>query len=260
MLTALTDANKTRSTFYHQCNGPYSLLKRVLSVNIILDIACMLIIIRFSVAPETVVIPIVSCIFGFPLLALLVICCLRRRAQLAREQARRRDIEHGTFSIITYSSIHYLGNQYCCSLFSPTPTPSTDYHPNLTPAFHLSNKMASYRTTCFHTCTEFGSKLKSSTPEIPTTRTLTLQIRPQHLLLYLDQIIKNPFFVQTGRSSRAVSLRSERAMSRGFPSLELDTVLEERSDPERECTVVEVVTPDRDSDSQLTIKENVTDR
>ncbi|KAK4881106.1 hypothetical protein RN001_004425 [Aquatica leii] len=113
-----------------------------------------------TVSPETVVIPIVSCIFGFPLLALLVICCLRRRAKLAREQARRRDIEHGTFSIITYSSIHYLG-----------------------------------------------------------------------------------------RSSRAVSLRSERAMSRGFPSLELDTVLEERSDPEPEATVIELVTPDKDSDS-----------
>lgn len=52
-----------------------------------------------------------------------------------------------------------------------------------------------------------------------------------------------------GRSSRAVSLRSERAMSRGFPSLELDTVLEERSDPEPEATVIEMVTPDRDSDS-----------
>jgi hypothetical protein len=36
------------------------------------------------------VIPIVSCILGFPLLALLVICCLRRRAKLARERARRR--------------------------------------------------------------------------------------------------------------------------------------------------------------------------
>lgn len=36
-----------------------------------------------------------------------------------------------------------------------------------------------------------------------------------------------------GRAQRAVSLRSERSMSRGFPSLELDTVLEERSDPEQ---------------------------
>ncbi|KAF7268780.1 hypothetical protein GWI33_018130 [Rhynchophorus ferrugineus] len=87
-----------------------------------------------TVSPETVVIPIISCIFGFPLLALLVICCLRRRAKLAREQARRRagDYDHGR--------------------------------------------------------------------------------------------------------SRAISLRSERAMSRGFPSLELDTVIEERSEPEAEQT------------------------
>ncbi|RZC35827.1 uncharacterized protein BDFB_007142 [Asbolus verrucosus] len=96
-----------------------------------------------TVSPETVVVPIISCILGFPLLALLVICCLRRRAKLAREQARRRncDIEHG-------------------------------------------------------------------------------------------------------RSTRAVSLRSERALSRGFPSLELDTVVEERSDPEPEATIIEMMTPD----------------
>lgn len=36
-----------------------------------------------------------------------------------------------------------------------------------------------------------------------------------------------------GRSTRAVSLRTERSLSRGFPSLDLDTVLEERSDPEQ---------------------------
>lgn len=95
-----------------------------------------------TVAPETVVIPIISCILGFPLLALLVICCLRRRAKQAREQARRRN----------YDS-------------------------------------------------------------------------------------------ENGRS-RAVSLRSEREMSRGFPSLELDTVLEERSDPDREATVIELMTPE----------------
>ncbi|XP_017783591.1 PREDICTED: uncharacterized protein LOC108567563 [Nicrophorus vespilloides] len=98
-----------------------------------------------TVSPETVVVPIISCILGFPLLALLVICCLRRRAKLAREQARRRnyDYDHGR--------------------------------------------------------------------------------------------------------SRAVSLRSERGMSRGFPSMELDTVLEERSDPEPEATVVEMITPDQES-------------
>lgn len=36
-----------------------------------------------------------------------------------------------------------------------------------------------------------------------------------------------------GRTTRAVSLRTERSLSRGFPSLDLDTVLEERSDPEQ---------------------------
>lgn len=35
------------------------------------------------------------------------------------------------------------------------------------------------------------------------------------------------------RTTRAVSLRSERSLSRGFPSLDLDTVLEERSDQEQ---------------------------
>lgn len=97
--------------------------------------------------------------------------------------------------------------------------------------------MASYRTTCFDTYID-QALLKHEH--------LHCRLGPS---TFLNQIIKSPFFVQTGRSSRAVSLRSERAMSRGFPSLELDTVLEERSDPERECTVVEVVTPDRDSDS-----------
>ncbi|XP_072385419.1 uncharacterized protein [Diabrotica undecimpunctata] len=103
-----------------------------------------------TVSPETVVVPIISCIFGFPLLALLVICCLRRRAKLAREQARRRncDIDHG-------------------------------------------------------------------------------------------------------RSNRAISLRSERGMSRGFPSLELDTVVEERSDPEPDQTVIEMMTPDGESDNNI---------
>jgi hypothetical protein len=50
--------------------------------------------------------------------------------------------------------------------------------------------------------------------------------------------------VGSGRT-RAVSLRSERTMSRGFPSLELDTVVEERSDPDPEMTTTEVLmTPD----------------
>ncbi|CAG9865538.1 unnamed protein product [Phyllotreta striolata] len=122
-----------------------------------------------TVSPETVVVPIISCIFGFPLLALLVICCLRRRAKMAREQARRRncDTEHGTYSIVRFSPIHYLG-----------------------------------------------------------------------------------------RSSRAISLRSERGMSRGFPSLELDTVVEERSDADAEPdqTVIEMMTPDGESDSNHKIR------
>ncbi|XP_033170793.1 uncharacterized protein LOC117147841 isoform X3 [Drosophila mauritiana] len=46
-----------------------------------------------TVSPESIVIPIVSCIFGFPILALLVICCLRRRAKLARERDRRRNYD-----------------------------------------------------------------------------------------------------------------------------------------------------------------------
>lgn len=44
----------------------------------------------------------------------------------------------------------------------------------------------------------------------------------------------------TAGRNRAVSLRSERAMSRAYPSVELDTVVEERSDPELEATAVEV--------------------
>lgn len=35
------------------------------------------------------------------------------------------------------------------------------------------------------------------------------------------------------RAPRTVSLRSERSMSRGFPSLDLDTVVEEKSDPDQ---------------------------
>lgn len=42
----------------------------------------------FSVSPESVIVPIVSSILGFPLLALLVICCLRKRAKMARWDIR----------------------------------------------------------------------------------------------------------------------------------------------------------------------------
>ncbi|XP_065199834.1 uncharacterized protein LOC135831353 [Planococcus citri] len=71
------------------------------------------IIIYPTIAPETVVIPIVSCIFGFPLLALLIICCLRHRAKLARERDRRRTTnftnEHSAMSLVRLSPMHKLG-------------------------------------------------------------------------------------------------------------------------------------------------------
>lgn len=58
-----------------------------------------------TVTPESIVVPIVSCIFGFPLLALTVICCLRRRAKLARERARRRncELDRGELSVVKMS-------------------------------------------------------------------------------------------------------------------------------------------------------------
>ncbi|CAB3237065.1 unnamed protein product [Arctia plantaginis] len=65
------------------------------------------IIIYPTVTPESIVVPIVSCIFGFPLLALTVICCLRRRAKLARERARRRncELDRGELSVVKLSPI-----------------------------------------------------------------------------------------------------------------------------------------------------------
>ncbi|KAK3928856.1 Methenyltetrahydromethanopterin cyclohydrolase [Frankliniella fusca] len=82
-----------------------------------------------AVSPESVVIPIVSCILGFPLLALLVICCLRRRAKLARERARRGrpgifvelchtvccsrncDTGQGALSLVRLSAISRIGSE-----------------------------------------------------------------------------------------------------------------------------------------------------
>lgn len=74
-------------------------------------IAAWLNCLHFSVTPESIIIPIVSCILGFPLLALMVICCLRRRAKLARERARRRncDLDHGALSLVRFSPVHRLG-------------------------------------------------------------------------------------------------------------------------------------------------------
>ncbi|KAL7289345.1 hypothetical protein TKK_0016713 [Trichogramma kaykai] len=110
------------------------------------------------VSPETVIVPIVSCILGFPILALLLICCLRRRAKLARARARRRncDVEHGALSLVRFSPVHRLAG------------------------------------------------------------------------------IEKP--------SKALALRADRG-SRAFATLELDTVLEERSDPEI-STAIEISSPD----------------
>ncbi|XP_011879934.1 PREDICTED: uncharacterized protein LOC105568686 isoform X1 [Vollenhovia emeryi] len=110
------------------------------------------------VTPESIIIPIVSCILGFPLLALMVICCLRRRAKLARERARRRncDLDHGALSLVRFSPVHRLAG--------------------------------------------------------------------------------------VDRPARTVSLRGDRG-SRAFSSLELDTVVEERSDPEQ-STALELSSPD----------------
>lgn len=67
----------------------------------------------FTVSPESIVIPIVSCIFGFPLLALLVICCLRHRAKMARERDRRRnyDLQDHAVSLVRFSPIHRLSKE-----------------------------------------------------------------------------------------------------------------------------------------------------
>ncbi|KAM7350099.1 uncharacterized protein ACRADG_008765 isoform 2-T13 [Cochliomyia hominivorax] len=63
-----------------------------------------------TVSPESIVIPIVSCIFGFPILAFIVICCLRHRAKLARERDRRRnyDMQDHAVSLVRFSPIHRL--------------------------------------------------------------------------------------------------------------------------------------------------------
>ncbi|XP_070500120.1 uncharacterized protein [Chironomus tepperi] len=110
-----------------------------------------------TVSPESVVVPIVSCIFGFPLFALLIICCLRRRAKLARERERQLNygLQDHAVSLVRFSPIHKLTN---------------------------------------------GNK-------------------------------------------RAVTFRSG-SISRGFPSLELDTVVEEKSDPEQTQVTDLLVTPD----------------
>ncbi|KAG7202512.1 hypothetical protein KM043_017075 [Ampulex compressa] len=88
----------------------------------------------------------------------MIICCLRRRAKLARERARRRncDLDHGALSLVRFSPVHRLAG--------------------------------------------------------------------------------------VDRPTRTVSLKSDRG-SKGFPTLELDTVVEERSDPEQ-STALELSSPD----------------
>ncbi|XP_057339784.1 uncharacterized protein LOC130677160 [Microplitis mediator] len=112
-----------------------------------------------TVSPESIIVPIISCILGFPLLALLVICCLRRRAKLARERARRRncDLDHGALNLVRFSPIHRLAG-----------------------------------------------------------------------------VEKPP---------RAVSLKSDRPL-RTIPALDLDTVVEERSDAEQTTSALEISSPD----------------
>ncbi|XP_025416231.1 uncharacterized protein LOC112687628 [Sipha flava] len=75
------------------------------------------IIIYPTVTPEKIIIPMVSCILGFPLLALMVICCLRRRAKLARDRDRRRNLgfaractsDQGVISLARFSPMHKIG-------------------------------------------------------------------------------------------------------------------------------------------------------
>lgn len=62
-----------------------------------------------SVSPESVVVPIVSCIFGFPVFALLIICCLRRRAKMARERDRLSyGLQDHAVSLVRFSPIHRI--------------------------------------------------------------------------------------------------------------------------------------------------------
>ncbi|XP_072936243.1 uncharacterized protein [Epargyreus clarus] len=80
-----------------------------------------------TVTPESIVVPIVSCIFGFPLLALTVICCLRRRAKLARERARRRncELDRGELSVVRLSPVKCRPRAVSL-VRSPRPPPSLE--------------------------------------------------------------------------------------------------------------------------------------
>lgn len=56
-------------------------------------------------------------------------------------------------------------------------------------------------------------------------------------LIIQKKFAHTKFAIIASRTTRAISLRSERSMSRGFPSLELDTVMEERSDDPEQTQV-----------------------
>ncbi|KOB64485.1 Uncharacterized protein OBRU01_24189 [Operophtera brumata] len=142
-----------------------------------------------AVTPESIVVPIVSCIFGFPLLALTVICCLRRRAKLARERARRRncELDRGELSVVRLSPMKH--KQRAVSLVRcPRPPPTLELDTVLE---------------------------ERSDPEQTTTS-------------QVPRLLTMPY-----NKHRAVSLVR---CPRPPPTLELDTVLEERSDPEQTTT------------------------
>lgn len=46
-------------------------------------------------------------------------------------------------------------------------------------------------------------------------------------------------YISDNRPARAISLHSDKSLSRGFPSLELDTVVEEH-----EQTITDIISPD----------------
>lgn len=73
------------------------------------DSTCLSLSSTYLVSPESVVIPIVTCIFGFPLVAFIVICCLRKRAKLARERDRLNyGLQEHAVSLVRFNPIHNL--------------------------------------------------------------------------------------------------------------------------------------------------------
>ncbi|KAL7644640.1 UNVERIFIED_CONTAM: hypothetical protein RMT77_004181 [Armadillidium vulgare] len=68
-----------------------------------------------TISPHIVVIPILSCIFGFPILVLLIICALRNRARKARLKAKkRRPPEHTITELVahtTFSQSRYFNER-----------------------------------------------------------------------------------------------------------------------------------------------------